>query len=466
MTKTQNILDYPSRAAKSARSHIVLMTGLLLAGIAVRFAVFLTCSPFNPDLHYQVIQYIAETHSIPYSNQPTPTGPLTQSFHPPLYHLVMALLYARWPGPTPIHFASFLLSSLHLVLISRLLANPLIFRDRSARAIALAIACFLPEFVMFNGFISNDALTLPLGSLLFLTMLRYILRPDGRRLAVMGTVVGIGLLTKGTFLLVGPALAVLVLAVEAKCGWPNAAKKAMLFLLLLGILGCFKYVQNYIYFGTPIVHNLDAGGLDFHQQTGFFKGWRTIFDLNVFKLIQHPVLQIHDTFSAPLMMFATFWYPHIPASSYGGNWHGYQWVGSIIYTLAIVPTLYFLIGYMRGLRMSLQSVTFAISGRVASPRLLLALGAMLLLMSNLAVVIAAGIKYDTWWCFQSRLCFQSMMAVLFLFGLGMEYVPRHRWLRVMVLTVCWAAAAACLMYFVVEIPLARGLLLPGPELKP
>jgi len=60
----------------------------LVAGIALRFIVLITASGVNPDDHLGVIAYIAEHHALPISNH------LAQSYHPPLYYLLMSPLFA------------------------------------------------------------------------------------------------------------------------------------------------------------------------------------------------------------------------------------------------------------------------------------------------------------------------------------------------------------------------------------
>lgn len=431
------------------------MYWLLALGILIRLAVLLTASPFNPDQHYEVIQYLVNHHALPISNE------LSQSYHPPLYYLLMAPLEWAWQSPAPIHAASFVFSCVNLWLIFRSLRDPQLIPDRIARLIAFAFACVLPQYVMFGSFISNDPLTILVGTILFLAAISYIREPDTKRIVLLGVIVGVGLLTKGTFILSGVAMAVLIAIVEFRRCRRHAIGMAAIFCLIWIAIGSYKYVENFIYLGHPIVHNLDLGGEVYQSQIGVWKGWQTLFDINVIKLIRRPILQVHNTFSYPLLMYGTFWYPHIPDSSYHGNIVGYAWVGSIIYAVAVVPTLIFLIGVARGL-----SLTIAAIRKAATERATIAAAAMLLLFSNLMVVFGAGIKYDAWSCFQSRLCFQSMAPALMLFGLGAELLPRSQWLRRTIQAICWITVVFCVVYFVVEIGLYAGLLAPGEQVQP
>ncbi len=427
------------------------MLWLLAGGILLRLMVMWVAGPFNPDLHFQVIQYVAEHHALPISNQ------LSQSYHPPLYYILMAGLYGAWPDLRVIHFASFVFSAANLWLILVALERFGLVRDAGARVLAFAFACVLPQFVMFGSFISNDSLTLLVGTLVWIAAARYLEFRDSRRLLWLAIINGLALLTKGTFLLTAPALVILVLWVErGKRGWRRALLRTASFCLLVGVLGCYKYVENFHYFGRFIVHNLDAGGDFLVMQRGVWKGPQTIYDINVLKLIRRPILQIHNTFSYPLLMYGTFWYPHIPDSTFRASVFGYEWVGSLIYAAAIVPTILFLYGLARGVAECVRR----------SPRCGLIAMSGLLLLSNLAVVLAAGVKYDAWSCFQSRLCFQSMVPILGFFGLGFEAVASRRAVRATISTICWIAVACCVLYFIVEIAFAWQLLPPGQELQP
>lgn len=439
---------------------------LLACGILLRLAVFFTAGPFNPDQHYEVIQYIAEHHALPVSNQ------LSQSYHPPLYYLLMAPLYAMWPDPKLLQFASFLLSSANLILIRWLLRDRGLIPQPTARLVAFALACFLPEFVMFGNFVSNDTLTMLVGTLLFAGLARYVAGPSTGRMITVAALVGVGLLTKGTFLLVGPALALIVLLVESRRhNLSRALAATALFCLTFAAIGCYKYVENVVHLGRPFVNNQDTDSVYTQMQRGTWKGPATIYDIDVTKLIRRPILQVHNTFSYPLLMYGTFWYSHIPDSSFRANIGGYAWVGSLIYSVAIVPTLIFLIGVGRAAIVLTQFLRSKAETRLADHRSTLVVGSLLMLVANLAIVIAAGVKYDVWACFQSRLCFQSMFPAMMLFGYGADVLParagaRSRALRGAIWMICWATVGCCLLYFAVEIAFARGLLPAGAEVTP
>lgn len=440
------------------------MNALLLGGIFLRIIVCFTAGPFNPDLHFQVIHYTAEHGWPPISNHVTPDGAIyTQSYHPPLYYLLIAPLRALWPSDYyhAEHIASLILSCVNLFLIRRVLGHPFVLPHRHSRLLAMAFAAFLPQVVMFGSFVSNDTLAMLVGTLIFMLTIRYIATPTTGRLITVAAMVGLGLLTKGTFLLTGFALLPIVALIEARSAPRQVIAKLALFTLIFAALGCYKFVENQIYHGRPIVHNMDAGGPVYESQRGTWKGPATIFDINVLKLIQRPILQTKNTFSYPLLMYGTMWYPHIPESSYSANVWGYAWVGSMIYTVAIVPTILFLMGLWRGIVR-----TLAIMKPQAGPSDMIIAASTLLLLSNVAVVIAAGIKYDAWSNFQSRLCFQSLMPALVLLSLRIEMLPASKRARQVAYAFCWITVIFGLLYFAIEVPFAMELLPKGTPVQP
>src|SRR5204863_2335255 len=148
--------------------------------------------------------------------------------------------------------------------------------------------------------------TMLIGTAQFAVAVAWLKRPTTGLLVALGLLVGAGLLTKGTFLLTGPALTIVVARRQPRASVITA------FCLIWLITGCYKYVENTVYLGRPIVHNQDIQDAIAQSQRGTWKGWQTLIDVNVIKLIRRPILQINNTFSYPLLMYGTFWYPHIP----------------------------------------------------------------------------------------------------------------------------------------------------------
>ncbi len=444
---------------------------MLATGILLRIAVLATASPDNPDPHQEVIEYIVDHHALPVSNA------LNQSYHPPLYYLLMAPVWAATRNPQMLHLGSFVFSLLNLIALRRLIRHPLIMPGRAGRYIAFGLFCFLPEFVMFGEYVSNDSLAFLVGTLLFWTVVRYIELPTIGRMSAMGILVGIGLLTKGTFLLTGPVLGILVLQIERRKNWNAAITRVAVFCMIWGVSGSYKYLDNTLRVGRPIVHNLDIPtNINLVSQRPTWTGLESLYDFNLPKLMRNPVIIPRHPFSYGLLFYATFWYPHIPSTvyfwhlqipptAYSGPWHGYGWIGSALYATGIGVTVLFLMGVISGLRETISIVVQNPERSRPSARAMITAAAMLLVASNFAVVFAAGWRYDVWSCFQSRLCFQSILPGAVLMGIGIGMLPQRPIVRGVFFTSCAAAILLCAAYFLVELALIGGILPYGQDLR-
>ena len=418
------------------------MNRLLALGVALRVAIFFLASPFNADDHLAVIDWIVGHRALPVSNL------LQQSYHPPLYYLLMTPLRALAPASAwPVHLASLAMSCATLVLLRRLMDDPLVVAanvSRAVRVATFALVATLPQLAMFGSFISNDPPSQLIGTLLFVATLRYAREPTFRRLIVLAVLVGLGLLTKGTFLLSGFALAPVV--------WRIAGpRRAVIFCCAWLALGSFKYVDNAARLGRPFVHNQEMNFRTPYARS-IWHGPSTIYDVNVATLVRYPVIRPGRPTSYPLMLYATFWYAHLGDSSFRGNVSGYDAVGRATYALAVAPTLAFLLGCAAAI------VRLPSAWRGRAPADVALAAALALFVANLVVIVAAGVRFDVWEAFQGRLLFPSIgpMAVLFL--LGTRRLPTVRAARGAMLACCWGVVACGVLYFLVEFALAGHLL--------
>ena len=149
---------------------------------------------------------------------------------------------------------SLLLSLFNLYLLYRLIKTTHLLSDYRARCHALLLTSILPQFVLFSLFVSNDGLSFAIGTLCYIQAFRYIDRPARSNLVLLGAVLGIGLLTKGTFLAFGPVLVAVVLLTELRknVGGTRVAGALALFFACFLVIGSYKYVENTIQFGRPV----------------------------------------------------------------------------------------------------------------------------------------------------------------------------------------------------------------------
>ena len=317
---------------------------LLIAGILIRVVVYIFLAPLNNDDHGQVIQYLVDHGRLANVSQ------ILQAQHPPLYYLIAAPVWKFTGNYKLVQLLSLWFSIATLLLLHHLIYRTELIAGARARTYTMLFACFLPQFVQFSLYLSNDSLTILLGNAAILLLWRYMVRPDRGRLIALAVVTGLGLLTKLTFLAFLPVLVCVVF-------WYGGLGRRGLpcgrvWLVITLALGSYKIVENFVIFRSPMVT-----GLIFRFTTEVprlrrgYRGLPSYLDFNVFKLVPNPALSSSTEGSYPLIFYATFWYQYIPESSFIGNRsRPSMYLGSVIYMVGIWPTAVFLIGLWKSLR--------------------------------------------------------------------------------------------------------------------
>jgi hypothetical protein len=233
------------------------------------------------------------------------------------------------------------------------------------------------------------------------------------------------------------------------------ARLAML-LAIAAVVGCYKYVENFLLFGNPTVSNLDFADWTAKQRPTWI-GVVSLFDVNVLKLFRDPTISPATVHSYPLLLYGSFWYSFVPESTFRSNLVApFNWLGSLIYLVALCPTLLMSMGALRIGRAALEALRPR-PGRQNSSnssRNVFEATLLLTLLLNVLLVISVGWIYDVWSVFQGRLLFPSYLALLMALNAGLEWTESSpiktkliRWL-LMALYVLFVA------YFLIEFWLA------------
>ena len=422
---------------------------LLALGIALRVAVFWFLDPLNNDTgHFDIIKFIVEHRALPAATASF------ESYQPPLYYLLAAPFYAASGNVKWVQVLSLLFSILTLLVLYRLLYVDKLLADARARPYAFLMACFLPQFVLFGLYVSNDTLAIFLGAVIVLQVVRFVARPTIWQAVLLALLVSLGLLTKATFLAFLPALFVLAAFVLVRRGYSaqKAFAAALALSLLAGGVGSWRFVQSYREVGNPFVSNLDSGHPWVVAQQRSYRGAISFFDVNLLKLVASPSVSEKTEGAYPLLLYGTFWYQHIPESNFPGSQTApFYYLGSAIYVIALVPSMAFLFGLFLLARRLPQFVTTCDLSRQEDQRLLAGYVSVLFLAGNLALIIAVALKYHVWTLMQGRLLFPSFCGLLVPFGAGASALIDKDATR-MVLKVAMVALVACFcLYFASEI---------------
>jgi hypothetical protein len=379
----------------------------LIVAVVLRVVVFTVLGPTGNDDHYEVIASILQQGRFPMAEQ------YAQAFHPPAYY-VLSLPWAMLGGPRFVEVFSLLLSIANTWLLFVLLGKHEWIESDSARLHAMGLTAFLPQLVLFSILVSNDSLSMLVGTLALLAALRFHSEPGLRNAAIAGLIAAFGLLTKGTLIAHAAVLLLVVVVVSRqRLALRKAAACVAVFLALTLCLGSYKFIENEIRYGRPFVHNMDFGQAWVKSQRPTILGARSLVDVDITKLLREPYAERRqggwtNPQSVPLLLYATLWHPYVPVSNFRGTWEWTAALAQLTYLLAIPATLLIGIGWIVAAR---------------RPRVWIPLA---FLAANLAIVMAAGVKYDAWSCFQSRLLFPSFATIALGYAWGIE-ASRRKW---------------------------------------
>ena len=427
---------------------------LLISGILLRIIVFFFQSPFNNDDHLSVIQYIVTTGMLPTSDL------MLQSYHPPLYYLIGTGIF-YFESIKLLQALSLVFSILTLGVFFILLKKQSLFPQKFAQRFAFSLVCFLPQFIIFGNFISNDSLSYLLGALTFLFALKYTEQRKTLSLITLACILGIGLLTKSTFLvfIIPLSLLIIILGLKDKLSQDKIWVILIIFLFIVTMLGGYKFAENSYYQGNPFYNNLDLTDSLNHSQS-FIKEISSIINLDITTLINQPTF-LPQNHSASLIYYATFWYSYIPESNFKGNEGSLKWLGPFIYITAILPTLIVILG-AGSLYITLWRAFRKRKGISAFLSLdtytLFKICATMIFFFSLLLVFIVGIKYNTWSVFQARLTFASLFAVTLFFSEGLLCIKNHKLLLYATFFTYILLLVLFLTYFICEIFLVNDLL--------
>ncbi len=452
---------------------------LLVLGIALRLLVFCFLAPINNDRgHAAVVAYIAEHHAIPSATANA------ESYQPPLYYLLAAPLYAATGSLKCAQSLSLVFSVLTLLVLYRLFYVEKLLPNETAARYAFALACFLPQFVLFSLYLSNDALAILLGALLVWQSVRVSAKPSAREAALLALLTSLGLLTKATFLTFLPVLFVLVGFVLVRSGNPAAKAwaAALVLCLLAAGLGSWRFVQSYREIGDPFASNIDPQDKWVIAQQRSYRGAASFLDVNLLNLVAAPSISPRTESAYPLLLYGTFWYQHIPESNFEvSRFPPYYYLGSAIYLLAVIPSAAFLVGLFelakRIPRLAVElkqnvlgfNVAPRSSARHPSRRashgdsvgpgdqhLLVAAAAVSFLFGNLTLILAVAAKSHVWSVMQSRLLFPSFAGMLLPFGEGVTPFAKSRSASALLAASMVALAVCFYLYYASEISAQLG----------
>jgi len=207
-----------------------------------------------------------------------------------------------------------------LTVLITFLAVRLISRDSWTPLVAASFLAFLPRMMFLWPFVTNDNLVNLLGAIFLYVALRYALAPNRGRMAVVGVVYGLLLLTK---LSTAPLLLVVVALACFVPGWKRRAELLGVGAASALLVSGWFFIQNSVRYGGPLASGVTSRYLSAIGALGIPAGQRyTVPDPLRFIFIQ-----------VPQRIEQTFWYL--------SDWNQFHWSWAVnlLFTLVLLGTL-------------------------------------------------------------------------------------------------------------------------------
>ena len=376
---------------------MMLIIHAVLAGIYWDYTPY--GAPPDEEAHGQYVHVLVEKHRL--TNFTGYAGDGYEAHQPPLYYVMaMPFLIAGralgmdQPGEM-VRLLSLLLGALSVTVIY-FAVQTAFSGDKQMALRCAAFAAFLPTHTMVSSSVSNTVLVEVLFGLTFLLAADALVKgPSWRKTVMLGLVVGAGLLTNGTCLILfGVALLTYALLWRHGRLSLGAAGKHMLAVIIVGaMIGGWWLVRNQVRYGDPL-----AGAM-------FCK---------VFRNLPGPVLFFAEGWSLQvyvrtviLWTFTSFW---------GCFGHMNVWMPAWTHLALALVTITVSIGFV----VRLARRKLPLDGSVA-----IVYGVTLL-----AVVTALAFFNTKWLQAQGRYLYPALVpiSVFWVLGIG-RFAPRNELLR-------------------------------------
>ena len=244
----------------------VLIVGIIALGLILRIGYMLytnvqlrshDISDFHASGHLDYVYQIFSTGKLPTTNE-------VQFYHPPLQHILQAIVVKIYSLLRPNENLYALFESAKIVPCFATCSLLFVFRDicrelkigARATVLAMAIVAFQPTFYLLSNSINNDALMLLFYGLAILYTIRWYHAPTMKNILLLASSLGLGMMTKISastvaFLISPVFLIVLLQQIKQKRVKPLIGQ----FAAFLGVsvpLGFWYPIRNWIKFDQPL----------------------------------------------------------------------------------------------------------------------------------------------------------------------------------------------------------------------
>ena len=395
---------------------------ILWLGIALRVLIFIVMNPQGPDAHFEVLDFMLKNHRLPRTNE------LFLACHPPLYYLT-ALPFYVIGGLKLVEFYGLITSCINLWLMAKLVKMTI--KDAEIRNLSFLLATFLGTYLIYSLFVSNDTLSVLMGTWIFYNLIKYLREQTLKNVVILSLSTGLALLTKSTFIPFVPIILTVIFLVNFSKPFWKMVYTMILCGAIIGFSGTYKFVENYRWQHKVFVHNLDIFKLP--GNSIFYQGPQSYYNINILTLIKDPNLSSRNPsiHSAPLLMYGTFWYKHqyFENNLTFGNYSGFRYIGSIFFILGILPTVLIFIGLALLFRQGFMLLFFTWRqqyGTIIFWEKIFRATCLVLLLGSVATMFTGVIKYNDWAFMHTRLLVHVFYPTILLLATGLSFIKRNK----------------------------------------
>ena len=397
--------------------------GVLIISVVLWIILFINNAPkiplttgFDAPSHLYYVEYLSRLHRLPAANQGWET------YQPPLFYgasaVILGLARVIFSEQAAYFWLKLIpfLSGVGQIFLVYFAAGMLFPDSKTKQALSVAISALIPMNIYISHYISNESLCALLMALSILLTIKILDRSRNSLLlfAILGTVLGLALLTKFTALTILPVIYLLLLYKlifeQRNCSVVLVKYLGVMTICILIAAGWF-YLRNWIHFGKPLVGNWDSSiGFAWWQDPGFhtykyFCQFGRVFVLPYFAGFYSLLDSLYSTFWGDAFLGGAGDYEYCPPWNYEYT--------SAVYLLAIPFTAAIIIGIVRAvLRSILRADKFC----------LLILGAAFAIFFSL---VAVNLQIP---CYAQAKAFYGLAAVLplsLIFALGFDIVDER-----------------------------------------
>ncbi|HNV87281.1 MAG TPA: glycosyltransferase family 39 protein, partial [Candidatus Omnitrophota bacterium] len=304
--------------------------------------------------HLEYIFLILKNHILPFADQGRAGVP--QTYHPPAFYWLSARLlelFQSWRGTGEsvlLRIVPFL-SGFGNVWIAYFLARELFKSSTGKVFAAAALAAVLPMNFYISAYVSNEGFNGFLSGLSVLIAIMMFGREKTRWgwIPLLGTVLGLALLTKFTAFVLIPVifffLAVKLLVFE-KAGLAKSFGLLGGLCLVAGLVCGWYYARNIAHFGHPLVGNAEV------ISSWLFPGFHTPrYYLQFGEVFRNPYFSAYYSFWDGL--YSTFWGDGFFGGMSDLRYWNYHFM-SIGYLVALPATAFLILGFFDLIRRALR----------------------------------------------------------------------------------------------------------------